>query len=99
MGLGNAVLRFIQNDWSPMSKASELALSELHAQLANVLKAGLSVLDDEGKPNTALLSVARQFLKDNHIETASGVQAGPLHGLAGLPVFDDENIVPIRKNG
>ena len=82
-----------------MSKASELALSELHAQLANVLKAGLSVLDDEGRPNTSLLSVARQFLKDNHIETASGVQAGPLHGLANLPVFDDENIVPFRKNG
>ncbi len=81
-----------------MSKASELALSELHSQLANVLKAGLGVLDDEGKPITALLSVARQFLKDNHIETASGVQAGPLHGLAGLPIFEEENIVPIRKS-
>lgn len=82
-----------------MSKASEKALSELHAQLATVLKDGLGVLDEFGRPNSSLLSVARQFLKDNHIETASGVQAGPLHGLAGLPVFDDDNVVSLRKNG
>jgi hypothetical protein len=46
-----------------MSKASELALSELHAQLANVLKAGLGVLDDEGKPNTALALLDSPSLK------------------------------------
>lgn len=80
-----------------MSKASEKALGELHAQLATVLKEGLGVLDEEGRPNASLLSVARQFLKDNHIDTASGAQPGPLHGLAELPVFGDDNIVPIRK--
>ena len=82
-----------------MSKASEQALSELHSQLATVLKTALGKTDAEtGLPNSAILSVARQFLKDNHIETASGVKTGPLHGLAGLPVFDDDNnVVPLRK--
>lgn len=84
-----------------MSKASEKALSDLHSQLATVLKDALGKLDpDTGLPNSSLLNVARAFLKDNHIETASDVQTGPLHGLAGLPVFDeDENVVPIRKGG
>lgn len=82
-----------------MSKASEKALSELHSQLATVLKNGLGVLDEEGRPNSSLLSVARQFLKDNHIEVGSGSAQGPLHGLAGLPVFDDDNVVSIRQNG
>lgn len=77
-----------------MSKASEKALGDLHAQLATVLKEGLSVRDEEGKLNTALLSIARQFLKDNHIEVASGVNEGPLHGLAGLPVFDEDSTTP-----
>ena len=82
-----------------MSKASEKALSELHSQLATVLKGALGITDEvTGLPNSAILSVARQFLKDNHIETASGVSTGPLHGLAGLPVFDaDDNVVPLRK--
>ena len=80
-----------------MSKASEKALSELHASLADTLKAGLLLRDESGAPIASILSVARQFLKDNHIESDSGAAAGPLHGLAGLPVFDDENIVPIRK--
>lgn len=82
-----------------MSKASEKALSELHASLADTLKEGLKMRDENGLPIASLLSVARQFLKDNHIETASGVQTGPLHGLAGLPVFDDDNVVSLRKNG
>jgi hypothetical protein len=85
-----------------MSKASEKALSDLHAQLATVLKEGLGVLDEFGRPNSSLLSVARQFLKDNHIETGSGVKQGPLHGLADLPMFSDEdegNVISLRKNG
>ena len=82
-----------------MSKASEIALSELHAKLAEVLMAGLAVKGEDGKYNSSLLSVARQFLKDNHIETASGVTEGPLHGLVGLPVFEDDNVIPLRKNG
>lgn len=79
-----------------MSKASEAALSELHASLATVLKDAMGKLNEEGLPNAAILSVARQFLKDNHIEAGAGVQAGPLAGLAGLPVFEDSNVIPIQ---
>lgn len=82
-----------------MSKATEKALSDLHAALATTLMAGCAMRDEEGKPLASILSVARQFLKDNHIEVGSGVQAGPLHGLAGLPEFDDDNVVTLRKNG
>lgn len=77
-----------------MSKASEKALGELHAQLATVLKDGLGKLDEFGKPNSALLSIARQFLKDNHIEVGTNAADTPLHGLAGLPVFDEESDTP-----
>ena len=84
-----------------MSKASEKSLSELHSQLATVLKDMLAPRAGEdgliAPPSPAILSVARQFLKDNHIESDSGAASGPLHGLAGLPVFDDDNVVPLRK--
>lgn len=80
-----------------MSKASEAAMSELHGQLALVLKEGLGVLDENGKPNSALLSIARQFLKDNFISSDMGNVKSPLHGLANLPVFDDENVVQFKK--
>ena len=78
-----------------MSKASEAALSDLHAALAKVLKDGM--YDAEGAPVPSILSVARQFLKDNFITSDAGAQQGPLHGLADLPVFDDDNVVSIRK--
>lgn len=84
-----------------MSRASEAALAELHAALATVLKNSLAPAKDEnGKdlpPNPALLSVARQFLKDNHIECGAGAPSVPLAGLAGLPVFDDANVIPIQQ--
>ena len=87
-----------------MSKATEKALGDLHATLATVFKQFLEMkyTDDEGNPIPPpphVLSQARQFLKDNHIESGVGAQAGPLAGLAGLPVFEDENVVPIRKEG
>jgi hypothetical protein len=81
-----------------VSKASEAALSELHATLATVLKDAVVKVDPEtGLPNAAVLSVARQFLKDNHIEAGPGAAAGPLQGLAGLPVFEDPNVIPIAQ--
>jgi hypothetical protein len=42
--------------------------------------------------------VARQFLKDNGIDGIAK-QGTPLHNLANLPVFDedDENVIPLRK--
>lgn len=85
-----------------MNKADEKSLSGLHGKLAEVLKEALDqeYLDPETgaklPPPAAILNVARQFLKDNKIE-AIAAQGSPLHSLADLPVFDDDNIVPIRK--
>lgn len=70
-------------------RASEQALSELHAKLAEVLKEGLAFKDEDGKPNPALLNVARQFLKDNKIESEAP-KGSPLGDLSDLPVFEDD---------
>lgn len=71
-------------------RASEEALSELHAELAKVLKKGLGFVDEEGKPNPALLNVARQFLKDNKIESEAP-KGSPLGDLVDdLPEFPDD---------
>lgn len=85
-----------------MNKADEKALAGLHGKLANVLKEALDqdYLDPETgaklPPPAAILNVARQFLKDNKIE-ATAAEGSPLHSLADLPVFEDENIIPMRK--
>lgn len=77
-----------------MSKASEKALSDLHAKLAEVLREQMMLVDDQGKANAAILNVARQFLKDNGID-ATPKQGTPLGNLANLPVFgDDEGVAP-----
>lgn len=97
-----------------MSKADEKALSGLHGKLAEVLtqaitqgvpikdRDGLAITDKDGNVMTepapaAILNVARQFLKDNKIE-AIAAPGTPLHDLADLPVFEDDNIIPIRKS-
>ena len=85
-----------------MNKADEKALGSLHGKLAEVLKDALSqdYTDDQGNPApppAAILNVARQFLKDNKIE-AVAAQGSPLADLADLPVFEDDNIVPLRKS-
>lgn len=49
-----------------MSKASSEALEALHSALANVLAARLQ----SGEATAADLGVARQFLKDNYINSA-----------------------------
>ena len=84
-----------------MDKADEKALGGLHGQLADILSKaiGQEYVDGEGNkipPPAAILNVARQFLKDNRIE-AQAVQGSPLAGLANLPVFDDDNIIPLRN--
>lgn len=77
-----------------MSKADEKALGSLHSRLAEVLKEALQdQVDADGNklpPNAAILNVARQFLKDNKIE-AVPAKGTPLHGLADLPVFEEDH--------
>lgn len=86
-----------------LNKADEKALGSLHGKLAEVLTEALSqeyTDPDSGlpvPPPAAILNVARQFLKDNKIE-AIAAQGSPLGDLSDLPVFDDDNIVPIRKS-
>ena len=86
-----------------MNKADEKALGSLHGKLAEVLKEALSQdyvdLETGAKlpPPAAILNVARQFLKDNKIE-AVGAHGSPLVDLSDLPIFDEDNIVPIRKS-
>lgn len=74
--------------------AAVSALEQLHAKLADTLKdamKGEPVVDKESgevmgyKLNAAVLSVARQFLKDNGIESLPA-EGSPLAGLhASLP--------------
>lgn len=71
------------------TRAGEEALADLHSELARVLKEGLAIRDDDGKPIAALLNVARQFLKDNGIDGPPAPNT-PLGELAGLPEFTDE---------
>lgn len=85
-----------------MTKADEEALGSLHGKLAEVLKETLSqdFTDPEtglSMPPAAILNVARQFLKDNKIE-AIAAKGSALGDLSDLPVFDDDNVVPIRKS-
>ena len=75
----------------PRKTASHGALENLHNELAKVLAAGLSQKDENGKLNSALLNVARQFLKDNGIEVGAAPAGSPMGDLARLPVFEDDN--------
>lgn len=74
-----------------MNKADEKELGSLHGALAKILREQIEL-----EPSPALLNVARQFLKDNKIE-AIGAEGSPLHDLADLPVFEDDNIIPMRQ--
>lgn len=74
------------------SKATKDAMDALHAQLATVLKDGISELSqaEDKKGLAALMNVARQFLKDNDV-TAQAVPESPIANLAaGLPFAGDE---------
>ena len=71
-----------------MSKATDKELGDLHGSLAVVLAEAIStgeyLLNKEGElvlldgkpvkkaPSPAILSVARQYLKDNHVESTGG---------------------------
>ena len=82
-----------------IKKADEQAMDSLHGQLALVLTEHLKgTIDPETGTKipapAAILSVARQFLKDNGID-AVAKKGSPLGELANLPVFDDENVIPL----
>lgn len=93
-----------------MSKASKDAMNMLHAALAKTLSdainEGVVVLDKEGNEvkttcPASVLSVARQFLKDNQIELGKGEAdssaiARAMQEMADLPM-DDE--VPAEYQG
>lgn len=85
-----------------MSKRADLqVLESMHAKLAQAFAEGIEpepVLDKEGncvgyKRNPAILSAARQFLKDNNIAGAA-VEGNEVEKLAkslgNLPYGDDE---------
>lgn len=86
-----------------MSKATEKALSDLHAVLAETLGKAIKADYFDGEGNklpcapAAILNVARQFLKDNGID-AVPKGGTPLGNLANLPVFgEDEGLAPTFK--
>lgn len=85
-----------------MNKADEKELGSLHGALAKLLKTELEREHFDPKTGeiipcpAALLNVARQFLKDNKIE-AIGAAGSPLHDLADLPIFEDDNVIPMRN--
>ena len=62
-------------------KASTGALESLHNSLAEKLSELLEVVDGETKGAAAILNVARQFLKDNGIDSPGG-EGSPLAALA-----------------
>jgi hypothetical protein len=71
-------------------RATDDALGSLHEKLAATLADGLKWRDPAtGLPNAALLSIARQLLKDNKIESTAPA-GSPLRTLADLPVFEDD---------
>lgn len=55
-----------------MSKALKETLEELHGQLAETLLAEVKNSEADPKGRAAVLNVARQFLKDNGIESLPG---------------------------
>lgn len=94
------------------SRATEKELGEVHGGLSKwcidimkgvplVDREGAAVLKPDGQPwlvppAPAYLNVVRQFLKDNRIE-APVIPGLGNNSLDDLPVFDDENVVSIRK--
>lgn len=73
-----------------MSTATEKEMQELHAALAKLMTGKLEEMKKVNLEdiNSSFLSTVRQFLKDNHIETAPGVLTEPLEELTKVYPFD-----------
>ena len=89
-------LRTVQRKGIPLDtmskRASKEAMDSLHVQIATVLKDGIAELAsaEDKRGLSALMNVARQFLKDNDV-TAIAAPASPLQNLAAsLPFVGDE---------
>jgi hypothetical protein len=87
---------------SDLSKADQKELGSLHGALAKVLKDAIQATYKDPEtgaampPPAAILSVARQFLKDNKIE-AIAAPGSPLGDLSDLPVFDEDSSQGYRQ--
>lgn len=95
------------------TRASEHELAEVHGGLSKwcieimkgvplVDREGAAVLKPDGQPwlippAPAHLNVIRQFLKDNKIEAVTIPGLSSQKDLDDLPIFDDDNVVSIRK--
>ena len=91
--------------------ASEKELGEVHNEMAawclEILRGVPLMIDgkpviEDGKvvrvpPAPAYLNVIRQFLKDNDI-SAEPAKGSSMGDLSDLPVFEDENVVPLKTN-
>lgn len=65
-----------------MADTPDKSLESLHAKLAEVLYDEVTA----GEPSASILNVARQFLKDNHIEGAAE-EGTPVGNLAQVLPF------------
>jgi len=79
-------------------------LERLHEKLAKELleqieEGGVTPEGVRTRPSASILNVARQFLKDNGIDSVP-VEASPLAKLAErLPVFDEEPLMLPDRDG
>ena len=72
-----------------MAKAELTALESLHELMATVMKEQLDASrTSEDGPAPAMLSVIRQFLKDNHVE-ANGAQSDTSEMAKALEAMND----------
>ena len=87
-----------------MAKASRKEMEELHGVLAKVIRDELlkvRIDEDSGEampPNAAILGIARQFLKDNGIESIVE-KSDPLAGLKDAALPFASNVVDKRNWG
>lgn len=72
-----------------MSKAPTESMEELHGELARVLLDEIKHPAEDNKGRAAILNVARQFLKDNGIESLPAPKS-PLGELAAALPFPEK---------
>ena len=72
------------------------SLEALHGELAELFRAQLQKMKASGEPNASILSAARQFLKDNHIEGVA-VPESPLGELVEEYPFEDNVVTPFNR--